>query len=156
VFLTDLRGVDRRSEFHLSKPFGQFQTIGKNRPPILAVIMPERLALTGPSCSRSARSSAGGVYVCRGEKKPRRLNVMKKFQGYVPRTERPSYNSGPKVANFDRVEWTYLPDPPRPLRAPRGRDGLVGAYRHPTSILSTFEPNKSKSGCRTPRAFGPD
>lgn len=37
--------------------------------------------------------------------------VFDKFGGYVPRTGgTPSFTAGPKVANFDRVEWTVIPD----------------------------------------------
>ena len=37
--------------------------------------------------------------------------VFDKFTGYVPRTSgTPSFMAGPKVAHFDRVEWTVIPD----------------------------------------------
>lgn len=37
--------------------------------------------------------------------------VFDKFAGYVPRSSgTPSFMAGPKVAYFDRVEWTVIPD----------------------------------------------
>ena len=35
-----------------------------------------------------------------------------RFEGYVPRAEgTPSWTSGPKRVNLDRVEWHTIPDP---------------------------------------------
>jgi peptide/nickel transport system substrate-binding protein len=36
--------------------------------------------------------------------------VYEKFDGYVPRTETPTWTSGAKVAHFRRIEWHILPD----------------------------------------------
>ena len=36
--------------------------------------------------------------------------VYEKFADYVPRSEPASAAAGGKVANFDRVEWLYIPD----------------------------------------------
>jgi len=43
---------------------------------------------------------------------PGSLNVYTKFERYVPRQGGGSgWTSGPKVVNFDRVEWRSMPDP---------------------------------------------
>ena len=35
-----------------------------------------------------------------------------RFADYVPRDSgTPDWTAGPKVANFDRIEWTTIPDP---------------------------------------------
>ncbi len=55
------------------------------------------------------------------------LAVYDRFDGYKPRESgTPEWTSGPKVVNFDRVEWhvSRIPVPrPRPCRA---GNGLVG------------------------------
>ncbi|WP_239504825.1 ABC transporter substrate-binding protein, partial [Enterobacter hormaechei] len=38
-------------------------------------------------------------------------SVYEKFDGYVPRPELSSRNSGAKVAYFPRIEWQIIPDP---------------------------------------------
>ena len=43
---------------------------------------------------------------------PGALTVFERFRGYVPRADgTPEWTAGPKIAHFDRVEWTVIPDP---------------------------------------------
>jgi peptide/nickel transport system substrate-binding protein len=44
------------------------------------------------------------------ERVPGARNVYAKFDGYVPRQGVASFTAGPKVVNFDRVEWITTPD----------------------------------------------
>jgi peptide/nickel transport system substrate-binding protein len=42
---------------------------------------------------------------------PGALNVYAKFDGYVPRPNgTPSFAAGPRIANFERIEWITMPD----------------------------------------------
>jgi peptide/nickel transport system substrate-binding protein len=125
---------DRVVEFHLSKPFGQLPNLLGKPASNLAVIMPERLALTDPMKQVSEIVGSGPFRFVARERNPGALNVYEKFAGYVPRNGTPSYISGPKVANFDRVEWHTLPDPSTAAAALQA--GEMDWWEQPTSDLA--------------------
>jgi peptide/nickel transport system substrate-binding protein len=102
---------DRIIRFRLSKPFALL-------PDALAVIisvpviMPERLARTDPFKQVTEMIGSGPFRFKADERVPGSRVVYEKFTGYVPRSDGPrQFASGPKVAYFDRVEWTVEPDP---------------------------------------------
>ena len=97
--------------FRLKKPFALL-------PDALAVIisvpviMPERLARTDPFKQVTEMIGSGPFRFLANERIPGSRVVYEKFPGYVPRPDgKPEFAAGPKVAHFERVEWTVVPDP---------------------------------------------
>jgi peptide/nickel transport system substrate-binding protein len=86
---------------------------------IMAVIMPERLAKT-PSTTRLTEIIGSGPYrYIPSERVAGARNVYAKFDGYVPRQGKASFTAGPRIVNFDRVEWVTTPDPATQVAALR-------------------------------------
>ena len=78
----------------------------------VAVIMPERLAMTDPYKQVTEMIGSGPYRFVAAERVVGSRVVYEKFDGYVPRSDgRPEFAAGPKIAWFDRVEWTVVPDP---------------------------------------------
>ena len=74
-------------------------------------VMPERMAKTPASEQIKEYIGSGPFIFKRDEWVSGAKAVYVKNTGYVPRQEPPSYYSGGKVVNFDRVEWIVEPDP---------------------------------------------
>jgi peptide/nickel transport system substrate-binding protein len=76
------------------------------------VVMPERLATTDPYKQVTEMVGSGPYRFVADERVVGSRVVYKKFTGYVPRSNgQPEFAAGPKVAWFDRIEWTVVPDP---------------------------------------------
>lgn len=76
------------------------------------VIMPERLALTDPNKQVTDTTGSGPFKFLPNERVSGSRVVYEKFAGYVPRPDgKVSFLAGPRVVHFDRVIWTYQPDP---------------------------------------------
>jgi peptide/nickel transport system substrate-binding protein len=105
----EIKQVDDKSfEIHLKKPFPVMPyALGANG----CFIMPERIAKTDAFTQISEYVGSGPFKFLRDEWVSGASAAYAKFEGYVPRHEPPSYFSGGKVANFDRVEWKIMPDP---------------------------------------------
>jgi peptide/nickel transport system substrate-binding protein len=103
---------DRTVGFRLKRPFPLLATaLGKPNSNI-AAIMPERLAQTDPATQVKEVIGSGPYRFKADERVPGSLAVYERFEKYEPRTDpRVEWTSGPKVANFDRIEWHTLPDP---------------------------------------------
>ena len=103
---------DKTVVFRLNKPFPLLTTaLGKPNSNI-AAIMPERLAQTDPSVQVKEVIGSGPYRFKADERVPGSLAVYERFSQYQPRTDGvPAWTAGPKVANFDRIEWHTLPDP---------------------------------------------
>lgn len=100
---------DKMIRIRLKKPFSLL-------PEALAqpacVIMPERIAMTSPNTQISDPTGSGPFRFKPDERVSGSRVVYEKFAGYTPRTEgQTSFLSGPKLVHFDRVEWTFQPDP---------------------------------------------
>jgi peptide/nickel transport system substrate-binding protein len=96
--------------FRLKKPFALL-------PDALAVIisvpviMPERLARTDPYKEVTEMIGSGPFRFKADERVSGSRVVYEKFEGYLPRDNgKAEFASGPKVAHFDRIEWTVMPD----------------------------------------------
>jgi peptide/nickel transport system substrate-binding protein len=102
---------DRRFSIRLTKPFGLLlNCLAKSGPPAL-VIMPERLALTDPFQPIQEVVGSGPFRFLAKERVAGSLVVYERNAAYVPRAGgTPDWLSGPKIANFDRVEWHVMPD----------------------------------------------
>jgi peptide/nickel transport system substrate-binding protein len=73
-------------------------------------IMPKRIAATPANQQISDYIGSGPFMFVRDEWQPGNKAVFKKFEGYKPRSEPPSWAAGGKVAKVDRVEWIWIPD----------------------------------------------
>ncbi|HYM33358.1 MAG TPA: ABC transporter substrate-binding protein [Candidatus Cybelea sp.] len=73
-------------------------------------MMPKRVAETSPNEQISDFTGSGPFVFKRDEWKPGEKTVFVKFADYKPRKEKPSWMSGGKVVNVDRVEWVAISD----------------------------------------------
>ncbi len=102
---------DKTIEFRLKKPFPLLpDALGKS-PSLMCAMMPERLATTDPFTQVTELVGSGPYRFVASERVPAARVVYERFTDYVPRSEgTPDWTAGPKVVNFDRVEWTTIPD----------------------------------------------
>ena len=76
------------------------------------VIMPERIAKTEPTVQITDPTGSGPFRFKPDERVAGSRVVYERFRDYVPRADgQTSFLAGPKVAHFDRVVWTFQPDP---------------------------------------------
>ncbi|HYZ62385.1 MAG TPA: ABC transporter substrate-binding protein [Acetobacteraceae bacterium] len=103
---------DRTIVFRLKRPFPLLPSALGKTPTYPPVIMPERLAKTDPATQVTEMVGSGPYRFKADERVPGARVVYERFAGYVPRDSgTPDMTAGPKVANFDRIEWTTIPDP---------------------------------------------
>jgi len=100
---------DKTIVIRLKRPFSQV-------PDALAqyacVVMPERMAQVSPNAQITEVMGSGPFKFVAGERVPGQRVVFARNPDYVPRNDgTPSFYAGPKVTHFDRVEWTFVPDP---------------------------------------------
>ena len=102
---------DKTVRWRLKRPFPMLpEALGKVGA-IVAFIMPERLASGDSAIAVKEIIGSGPFKFRRDLLVPGSLLVYDKFAGYVPNPNGPtSLLAGPKVANFDRVEWRVVPD----------------------------------------------
>ncbi|WP_149538707.1 ABC transporter substrate-binding protein [Siccirubricoccus phaeus] len=102
---------DRRLTFRLKKPFALLiDALAKPASPV-CFIMPERIANSDPNTPIRDNIGSGPFRFAANERVPGSLVVYEKFADYTPRSGgTPEFTSGPKAANFDRVEWHVIPD----------------------------------------------
>lgn len=102
---------DRTVVFRLKRPFALLpQALAKPTAP-MAVVMPERLANTPPGKRITEMVGSGPFRFLPNERVPGARNAYAKFEKYGPREGIASFCAGPRIANFDRVEWLTTPDP---------------------------------------------
>ncbi len=102
---------DKTIVFRLRAPFPLLPLalgkVGVNMLPI----MPERLASTDPFKQVTEVVGSGPFRYLASERVVGSRAVYARFDGYRPRQGgTPSCTAGPKIAYFDRVEWTVIPD----------------------------------------------
>jgi len=103
---------DRTIVFRLKRPFPLLPAALGKTPSYPPVIMPERLAKTDAGTAVTEMVGSGPYKFKADERIPGARAVYERFADYKPREGgTPDMTSGPKVANFDRVEWTTIPDP---------------------------------------------
>ncbi len=126
--------VDERTfTLTLTEPYGLvLESLGKISSNV-PFIMPARLAETSPSEQISEVIGSGPFRFIEEEWQPGNLVVYERFEDYVPREEPASYAAGGKVANVDRVEWRYIPDPATATQALLA--GEVDLYEQPAVDL---------------------
>jgi peptide/nickel transport system substrate-binding protein len=99
---------DKRFQIRLNEPFPVMPyALGANS----CFIMPERIAETDAFTQIKDYVGSGPYKFLPKEWVSGASAAWAKNEQYVPRQEPPSYLSGGKIVNFDRVEWTTIPDP---------------------------------------------
>jgi peptide/nickel transport system substrate-binding protein len=99
---------DRVIRIRLKRPFALL-------PEALAqptcLMMPERVAMTDPYKQITDTIGSGPFRFLQDERIPGSRVAYARFEKYVPRSEgTASFLAGPRVAHFDRVIWSYVPD----------------------------------------------
>jgi peptide/nickel transport system substrate-binding protein len=125
---------DKTIQIRLKRPFPLLAAaLGKGGSSVCA-IMPERLADGDKSKPITEVVGSGPYRFVADERNTGALVVYARFDRYVPRSDgTPSFIAGPKVANFDRVEWHIIPD--QATAAAALQAGEVDWWEVPTSDL---------------------
>jgi peptide/nickel transport system substrate-binding protein len=102
---------DHEVQFRLKKPFALLPDAlakpGANMP----CIMPERLSATDPFKPVTEMIGSGPYRFLAAERVSGARVAYEKYAGYRPRSDgRPAFTAGPKLAYFDRIVWTIIPD----------------------------------------------
>ena len=102
---------DATIRFRLKHPFPLLpNALGKSATN-MCPIMPERLASTDPFTQVTEMVGSGPYRFVANERVVGARVVYERFDGYIPRPSgTPDWTAGPKVVNFDRVEWQVVPD----------------------------------------------
>jgi peptide/nickel transport system substrate-binding protein len=131
----DLSAVsDNVLRFRLKRPFRLLADLLGKPTPYSSAIMPERLATLAPGQQVTEIIGSGPYKFNMHERVPGSLAVYERNIAYVPRTDGPPVGTaGPKIANFDRVEWHTIPDPGTAAAALQA--GEVDWWEQPTSDL---------------------
>jgi peptide/nickel transport system substrate-binding protein len=103
--------TDKLVQFRLKRVFPLLPQALAKPTNLMAVVMPERLANTPPGVLLNEMVGSGPYRFLPSERVSGARNVYAKFDGYAPREGVASFCAGPRIANFDRVEWLTMPDP---------------------------------------------
>lgn len=101
---------DRTIKITLKQPFPLLIDAIAKPDAQVAFMMPERLAATDPFKAISEVIGSGPFRFLKDEFNAGSSAAYAKFDGYVPRQERPEWTTGGKIANFERIEWKIIPD----------------------------------------------
>ena len=102
---------DKTIVFRMKRAFPLLPAALGKTPPNVCAIMPERIASTDPNQQVKEMVGSGPFRYKADERVPGARVVWERFADYVPRSDgTPSGTAGPKVVNFDRVEWRIIPD----------------------------------------------
>ncbi|MEJ0016301.1 MAG: ABC transporter substrate-binding protein [Acetobacteraceae bacterium] len=131
----DLSAVsDTVLQFRLKRPFRLLPDLLAKPTPYASAIMPERLALVPPGQQVTELIGSGPYRFVMNERVPGALAVYARNADYVPRGDGPPVGtSGPKIANFDRVEWHTIPD--AATAAAAMQSGEMDWWEQPTTDL---------------------
>ncbi len=103
---------DRTIQYRLKRPFPRLIDALAHVTSPMCAMMPERLALTDAFKPVPEIVGSGPFRYKADERVPGSRNVYERFDRYKPREGgEGGWTSGPKVAHFDRVIWTTMPDP---------------------------------------------
>jgi peptide/nickel transport system substrate-binding protein len=144
---------DKTIQFRLKKRFALIpDALGKSGSN-LPVMMPERLAKTDAFTQVTEMVGSGPYKFLAGERVPGSLIVYERFADYKPRESgTPEWNSGPKVAHFDRVEWHVIPD--SSTKAAALQNGEVDWWENPDNDLLPLLRKGSKLTVEIPDPTG--
>ena len=102
---------DKQIVFRLSRPFPLLPQALAKPTNQMAAIMPERLAKIPATTLLNEMVGSGPFRYLAEERVSGAHNAYAKFDKYVPREGVASFCAGPRIANFERVEWLTTPDP---------------------------------------------
>ena len=110
-FTTRLESIDQKTfKLTLKEPYALvIQSLSKQSANV-PFMMPRRVADIAPSQQISDFTGSGPFIFKRDEWKPGEKVVYVKNPDYKPRSEKPSWGSGGKIVNVDRVEWVAIRD----------------------------------------------
>ena len=127
-------GDDKTIVFRLKQPFALLpDALGKPGSNFCA-IMPERLAKTDPFKQVTEMVGSGPFTFKADERVVGSRVVYERNAAYVPRADgTPDWTAGPKIVNFDRVEWHVIPDASTAAGAMQSRE--IDWWENPTIDL---------------------
>ena len=110
--LTDELSVvsDRVLQFRLKRPFGLLPLALAKPATYTPYIMPRRMAELAGSGKLTEMIGSGPFRYLSDERVVGSRVVYAKFDGYIPRDEKPDWLSGAKIAHFNRINWRIIPD----------------------------------------------
>lgn len=125
---------DRTILFRMKLPFPLLPSaLGKLSSNMLP-IMPERLAKIDAFTQVTEMVGSGPFRFKADEQIPGARIVYERFENYRPRSgDTADWTAGPKIAHFDRIEWTVIPDAATALAALQ--NGEVDWWEQPTFDL---------------------
>jgi peptide/nickel transport system substrate-binding protein len=131
---------DKMIRFRLNKPFSLLPTTLAQ---YNCCIMPERIAMTDAMKQIPEAIGSGPYKFVASERVPGAKVVFSRNADYVPRKDGVAqFTSGPKIAYFDRVEWTTMPDPATAANALLNKE--VDWWENPTiDLLGMLTKDKS-------------
>ena len=106
-------------QFRLKQPFPMIPDALGKIGAFFAIIVPEHLAQTEPTKGMPEIIGSGPYRYVPDERVQGSLNVYAEVRRLCAArvSGKPSFLAGPKVANFDRVEWHTIPDPATAMAA---------------------------------------
>ena len=102
---------DRTLELRLKRPFPLLLDALAKPDASVPFVMPERIARTDPMKAFTEVIGSGPYRFLPDDYVSGARVAYAKFDGYVPRAEKPEWATGAKIAYFPRVEWNVIPDP---------------------------------------------
>ncbi len=135
VYTDELSAPDDKTiQFRLKRAFALLPNAlgkpGSNMP----AMMPERLAKTDPFKPIAELVGSGPFKWNAKERVVGSLAVYERFAGYKPRESgTPEWTSGPKIVNFDRVEWHVIKDPSTSAAAMQSQE--MDWWENPTNDM---------------------
>ncbi len=125
---------DKTIQFRLKKRIGLIPDALGKPGSNLPAMMPERLAKTDAFTQVTEMVGSGPYKFVASERVVGSQVIYERFAGYKPRESgTPEWNSGPKVAHFDRVEWRVIPD--SSTKAAALQSGEVDWWENPDNDL---------------------
>ncbi len=125
---------DKTIQFRLKRPFSLLPDALAKCTAFVPVMMPERLAKTDAFTQITEMVGSGPYKFIASERMAGAHVAYERFADYKPRdTGKPEWTSGPKIVNFDRIEWLTIPDAATAGAALQ--NGEVDWWEYPTPDL---------------------
>jgi peptide/nickel transport system substrate-binding protein len=124
---------DRTLEIRLTRRFPLLLDVLAKTDSRVPFIMPERIARTPATTAIKEVVGSGPYRFLSDEYNSGSRVAYAKFADYVPRSEKPDWASGAKVAHYDRIEWNIISD--ATTSASALRNGEVDWWENPTADL---------------------
>jgi peptide/nickel transport system substrate-binding protein len=120
--------------FRLKKPFALLPNALGKAGSNMCAMMPERLAKSDPFKALTEMVGSGPFKWNDKERVSGSLAVYERNAAYKPREGgKPEWTSGPKVVNFDRVEWHVIKDPGTAAAAMQSKE--MDWWENPTNDM---------------------